>query len=187
MSRIGRQPVPIPDGVTVTIAEQRVAVKGPKGSLELSVHPRIAVAQEGSQLVVAPKKGKEGTKGVDALWGLSRALLANLVTGVTKGFEKRLELHGVGYRAEAKGNTLTLAAGFSHPVDIAAPKGITFAVGKNVITVSGIDKHLVGETAATIRRVRPPEPYQGKGIRYVGEYVRRKAGKVVGTTTGGAG
>ena len=187
MSRIGRQPIPLPGGVTVVIEGQKVSVQGPKGSLELSAHPRITVVQEGGQVVVKPAAGREGAKGVAALWGLTRALIANLVAGVTHGFVKQLELHGVGYRAEVKGTILTLNVGFSHPVEIPAPEGIRFSVDKNVITVSGIDKHLVGETAAKIRRVRPPEPYQGKGIRYVGEYVRRKAGKVVGTTAGGAG
>lgn len=187
MSRIGRQPIPLPAGVSVTIEGPRVVVKGPKGSLELSVHPRIVVTEDGGRLVARPAAGREGKKSVGALWGLTRALLANLVAGVTQGFTKQLELQGVGYRAEVRGTTLILNVGFSHPVEVPAPSGISFFVEKNVVTVSGIDKHLVGETAAKIRRVRPPEPYQGKGIRYVGEYVRRKAGKVVGTTTGGAG
>lgn len=186
MSRIGRQPISLPDGVTITVVDRAVTVKGPKGSLALSVHPAIAVEQQDRSLVVKPAQGKENAKGVNALWGLSRALLQNLVTGVTQGFQKKLELQGVGYRAEAKGKGLTLHVGFSHPVDVPAPEGISFAVEKNIVTVSGIDKFLVGETAARIRRVRPPEPYKGKGIRYVGEYIRRKAGKVVGTTTGGA-
>lgn len=187
MSRVGRQPISLPPGVTTTIAGQDVSVTGPKGTLRLTLHRHIVAEQEGIIVRVKPAPGKEDAKGVGALWGLSRALLANLVLGVTQGFEKRLELIGVGYRAEAQGSTLRLHVGFSHPVEITAPDGIRFSVEKNIMTVSGTDKQLVGETAAQIRRVRPPEPYKGKGIRYVGEYVRRKAGKVAGTTTGGAG
>ncbi len=185
MSRIGRQPILLPDGVTVTQDGQTVMATGPKGILRLDIHPRIAVEQQGPKLLVKPSQGYEHAKGTGALWGLFRALLQNLVTGVFQGFTKSLELQGVGYRAELKEGMLVLSVGFSHQVEIPAPEGITFSVEKNVITVSGIDKHRVGETAAQIRRVRPPEPYQGKGIRYVGEYVRRKAGKVVGTTTAG--
>jgi large subunit ribosomal protein L6 len=184
MSRIGRQPVTIPSGVTVTLEGQQVTIRGPKGTLVLTAHPFIAVEQRDGFLLASPAKGKEDLKGVSAFWGLTRALLQNLVQGVTQGFEKRLELQGVGYRAEVKGTTLVLSVGFSHPVEMPPPPGIVFAVDKNVITVSGIDKALVGETAARIRRVRPPEPYKGKGVRYVGEHVRRKTGKVVGTTTG---
>jgi large subunit ribosomal protein L6 len=187
MSKVGKQPITIPDGVAVTIDGPRVSVKGPKGTLALVLHRYIHAEVKENALLVQPGVGKEEAKGAKALWGLSRALLQNLVTGVVQGFEKRLELQGVGYRAEAKGGTLTLNVGFSHPVEIPAPDGIAFSVEKNMITVSGIDKALVGETAARIRRVRPPEPYKGKGIRYVGEYVRRKAGKVVAATTGGAG
>lgn len=184
MSRIGKQLILIPDGVTAQIADGTVTMNGPKGTLSLTLHSNIAARIEGSTLTVIPTEGKEAAKGVSALWGLSRALIANLVQGVTQGFQKQLELQGVGYRAEAKGKNLVLAVGFSHPVEVTAPEGITFVVEKNIITVAGIDKQRVGEIAAQIRRVRPPEPYQGKGIRYVGEYVRRKAGKVVGTTTG---
>ncbi len=182
MSRVGRQPIPIPSGVVVSLDGQSVSATGPKGTLKLRVHPLITVRQTEQVIVVAPVEGRERVRGANALWGLTRALVANLVTGVIHGFQKKLELQGVGYRAEVKGTTLVLSVGFSHLVEIKPPEGITFSVAKNVMTVDGIDKHLVGEVAAQIRRVRPPEPYQGKGIRYVGEYVRRKAGKVVGTT-----
>ncbi len=180
MSRIGKNPIQIPQGVTVTINESLVTVNGPKGTLNMKVHPVISVAMEGSEVVVKPKEGKELAKGASALWGMTRALVNNLIVGVTQGYEKKLELQGVGYRAELKGKTLVLSVGFSHPVEIPAPEGISFVVDKNIVTISGIDKYLVGETAARIRKVRKPEPYKGKGIRYVGEHVRRKEGKVVG-------
>lgn len=183
MSRIGKQPIPLPSDVTVSADGQRVTVRGPKGSLELVLHPHIKLTVDGSTMTLSIFPEKENAKGAKAVWGLSRALLANLVQGVTNGFVRQLELQGVGYRAELKGKTLVLAVGFSHSVEIEMPEGITFAVEKNIISVSGIDKQRVGEIAAQIRRVRPPEPYQGKGIRYVGEYVRRKAGKVVGATS----
>lgn len=180
MSRIGKNPIQIPQGVTVSFNGANVSVTGPKGTLSLEVHPVIAVEQQESLIVVKPKQGKEQAKGAGALWGMTRALIQNLISGVTQGFEKKLELQGVGYRAELKGQTLVLHVSFSHPVEIVAPQGISFSVEKNIITVSGIDKYLVGETAARIRRVRKPEPYKGKGIRYVGEHVRRKEGKVAG-------
>ncbi len=174
MSRIGQQPIEIPSGVTVVLDGRTVSVKGPKGELSLVIPSGVVVSQEGEELQVSP----EGTgKHVAALWGTIRALIANMVRGVHEGFEKKLEIHGVGYRAQLKGDTLELSVGFSHSVEIVAPDGITFAVDKNTVTVTGIDKALVGEVAANIRKVKKPEPYKGKGIRYVGEQVRRKAGK----------
>jgi len=179
MSHIGKQPIALPDGVTVTIAEQAVRVKGPKGELSFMHHPDIAVTTgEGGIVCTIARPGKRAK----ALWGTTRARLNNMVRGVTEGFTRTLELHGVGYRAAVKGNTLELAVGFSHPVVVTAPAGVTFAVQKEVITISGIDIQAVGQVAATIRAVRPPEPYKGKGIHYQGETVRRKVGKVVGTT-----
>lgn len=174
MSRVGSQPIPIPSDVTVTINDSHVHVKGPKGELEHTLPEGVAIEEKDEELVVSVKKE---TSQLKALWGTNRALIANMVEGVKEGFEKKLEIHGVGYRAEVAGITLKLNVGFSHVVEIEAPEGISFAVEKNVITVSGIDKVLVGETAARIRRVRKPEPYKGKGIRYQGEYVRRKQGK----------
>jgi len=178
MSRIGQQPISIPDGVTVTVTEGRVAVKGPKGELLFVLPEGIEVLQEGGELRVNPKK-EDGS--LQALWGTVRAIVANMVSGVHEGFEKKLEIHGVGYRAQVKGDTLELNVGFSHSVEIAAPKDVSFNVEKNIITVSGIDKAVVGEVAANIRKVRKPEPYKGKGIRYEGEQVRRKAGKKAAT------
>ena len=175
MSRIGKKPIAIPNGVTVTIDGQTVTVKGPKGQLAWTVADEIEVKQEGSDLLLS--KRNEGQR-AQAMWGLSRSLLGNMVTGVTTGFEQTLELVGVGYRAQMKGQALSMQLGFSHDVDIPAPTGITFAVPKQTeIKISGIDKQAVGEMAARIRRIRPPEPYKGKGVRYAGEQVRRKEGK----------
>jgi large subunit ribosomal protein L6 len=182
MSRIGKNPITVPQGVTVTINGSDVNVTGPKGSLKITMHVAMAAVLENNQVSVKPLTTDEKIGRISALWGLTRALIQNLIIGVTQGFEKKLELHGVGYRAELKGQDLVLNVGYSHPVEIKAPEGIVFAVEKGIITVSGIDKYLVGETSASIRRVRKPEPYKGKGIRYVGEYVRRKEGKVVGAT-----
>jgi len=175
MSRIGRQPIPVPDGVQVEIAPGRVAVKGPLGELSQAIPHRITVERHDGELVVT----RPTDRGPDrALHGLTRTLVANMVEGVTKGFEKRLEIQGVGYRAQLKGNDLELAVGFSHPVAYQAPEGITFDVPQpTIVVVKGIDKQRVGQVAAEIRSVRPPEPYKGKGIRYSGEYVRRKVGK----------
>lgn len=175
MSRIGKKAVAIPNGVTVTLEGQTVSVKGPKGQLTWTVADEIEVRQEGQELLLT--KRVDNTR-AQAMWGLSRTLVANMVTGVTTGFERKLELVGVGYRAAMKGQALSMQLGFSHDVDVPAPQGITFAVPKQTeITISGIDKQLVGETAARIRRIRPPEPYKGKGVRYAGEQVRRKEGK----------
>jgi large subunit ribosomal protein L6 len=175
MSRIGKQPIEIPDGVNVAVDPGRVTVNGPLGELTQNVPARMKIDKEDGQLLV--KRPTE--RGDDrALHGLTRSLVANMVEGVTKGFEKRLEIQGVGYRATMRGAALELNVGFSHPVVIDAPAGITFEIpAQNEIIVKGIDKQLVGEIAAEIRDVRPPEPYKGKGIRYAGEYVRRKVGK----------
>ena len=175
MSRIGKKPIAIPAGVTATIEGQTVTVKGPKGQLSWTVAEEIEVKQEGSDLVLS--KRTEGQR-AQAMWGLSRSLVNNMVVGVTQGYEQVLELVGVGYRAAMKGQALSMQLGFSHDVEIPAPAGVTFATPKQTeIKVSGIDKQLVGETAARIRKVRPPEPYKGKGVRYAGEQVRRKEGK----------
>jgi large subunit ribosomal protein L6 len=175
MSRIGRQPIELPSGVNVSISPGRVQVNGPLGELSQQVPARMEVSKEDEQLVV--KRPTE--RGEDrALHGLTRTLIANMVEGVTKGFEKRLEIQGVGYRAALRGTSLELNVGFSHPVVKEPPQGITFEVpAPNQIVVKGVDKQQVGEIAAQIRKVRPPEPYKGKGIRYEGEYVRRKVGK----------
>ncbi len=176
MSKIGKLPIEIVNGVTVTIEEQKVTVTGSKGTLSYTAPKGITVAIEDNKVIVGQEKGKENQ--TKALFGLTRALLANLVKGVSTGFEKKLELAGVGFRAQTTGAELTLSVGFYHPVKIKAPTGITFAVvDNNKIVVSGSDKALVGNTAAVIRAVRAPEPYKGKGIKYEGEKIRRKAGK----------
>jgi large subunit ribosomal protein L6 len=175
MSRIGRKPVPVPGSVTVTVDGSNVKVKGPKGELQWRFRPEIGFEQQDGEIVVTrPSDSKEHR----ALHGLSRALLANMVEGVTNGYRKTLEIIGVGYRAEKKGNTLVLTVGYSHQVQYPEPEGITLtAQTPTVVVVEGIDKAKVGQVAAEIRAVRRPEPYKGKGIRYQGEQVRRKAGK----------
>ena len=175
MSRIGRLPITIPDGVDVQIEPGQVRVKGPKGQLEQNVSPDMSFEREDGRLVVKRPTDRGEHR---ALHGLTRSLVFNMVEGVTNGFEKRLEIQGVGYRATLKGRTLELALGFSHPVRVDAPEGIDFEVpAPTQIIVRGIDKQAVGEIAARIRKFRPPEPYKGKGVRYVGEYVARKVGK----------
>jgi large subunit ribosomal protein L6 len=175
VSRIGKKPVPLPAGVTASIDGQRLTVKGPRGELKRTFHPDMAVTIETSQVVVGRPSDESKHK---ALHGLSRTLVANMVEGVTKGYEKTLEIQGVGYKAETKPFGLTLVVGYSHQVDFKAPAGITLkAEQPTLVRVSGCDKELVGQVAADIRGVRPPEPYKGKGIRYTGEKVRRKAGK----------
>ena len=175
MSRIGRLPIAVPSGVDVSIDGQAVSVKGPKGTLSLNVAEPISVAQEDDQLKVT-RPNDDGP--VRALHGLSRTLVANMVTGVTAGFSKTLEIVGVGYRVTAKGQNLEFALGFSHPVVIEPPEGVTFRVeAPTRFVVEGIDKQLVGETAARIRKLRKPDPYKGKGVRYQGEVIRRKVGK----------
>ena len=175
MSRIGRQPIPVPSGVSVAIDPEIVRVNGPKGELSERIPRDITVTQEGDQILVTRPTDRGEHR---ALHGLVRSLVANMVTGVTDGYEKRLEIQGVGYRAALRGKDLELALGFSHPVPIKAPQGIEFEVPQPTrVVVRGISKQLVGEVAATIRKQRPPEPYKGKGIRYEGEYVARKVGK----------
>jgi len=176
MSRIGRKPIPVPAGVKVDIADHRVTVKGKLGELSFVFQPAMTIALENSQIVVTRPSDERGHR---ALHGLTRALIANMIKGVSEGFEKKLEIQGVGYRAEMQGKDLVIQVGYSHPVRILSPAGITFSVDKSgrIITVQGADKALVGEVAAKIRAVRKPEPYKGKGIRYLGEPVRRKAGK----------
>jgi large subunit ribosomal protein L6 len=175
MSRIGRKPIPVPDGVTVTIEPELVTVKGPKGELSERINRDITVAQEDGTLTVARPTDRGEHR---ALHGLTRSLVANMVEGVTTGYVKALEIQGVGYRAALKGKNLELALGFSHPVPIEAPEGIEFEVPQPTrVVVKGISKQQVGEIAAIIRKQRPPEPYKGKGIRYEGEYVARKVGK----------
>jgi len=176
MSRIGKSPIPVPSGVDVSIADRDVTVKGPKGTLARRLPPDITVRQDGDQLVVERPDDEREHR---ALHGLTRSLVNNMVVGVTDGFQKELEIVGVGYRATAQGpSRVELALGFSHPVVVEAPEGITFEVpAPTRISVKGVSKELVGQTAANIRKVRPPEPYKGKGIRYEGEVVRRKVGK----------
>jgi large subunit ribosomal protein L6 len=175
MSRIGKQPIPLPDGVEVAVEPELVKVKGPKGELQERVARDIEVAQEDGELVVRRPSDRGQHR---ALHGLTRSLIANMVQGVTEGFEKRLELQGVGYRAQLQGRKLVLSVGFSHPVEIEAPEGIDFELpAPTQIVVRGTSKQAVGEVAASIRKRRPPEPYKGKGIRYQGEYVARKVGK----------
>jgi len=175
MSRIGRKPVAVPDAVTVTIAPGNIAVKGPKGELTQTYSQEMTVSQEDGTILVARPTDRGEHR---ALHGLTRSLIANMVEGVTDGFEKRLEIQGVGYRAALKGKNLELALGFSHPVSIEAPAGIEFEVPQQTeIIIRGIDKQLVGQVAADIRKRRPPEPYKGKGIRYRDEQVLRKVGK----------
>jgi large subunit ribosomal protein L6 len=175
MSRIGRQPIPVPAGVTVAIEPERVIVNGPKGELSERVNREIAVVQDGDVITVTRPTDRGEHR---ALHGLTRTLIYNMVVGVTAGFEKRLEIQGVGYRAALRGSDLELALGYSHPVSIKAPQGIEFEVPQPTrITVRGASKQQVGEIAAFIRKQRKPEPYKGKGIRYEGEYVARKVGK----------
>jgi large subunit ribosomal protein L6 len=175
MSRIGRKPIPVPEAVTVEVAPGRVAVKGPKGELEQSLSPEMTVEKDDGTIVVKRPTDRGEHR---ALHGLTRSLIANMVEGVTDGFEKRLEIQGVGYRAQLKGKKLELALGYSHPVAVDPPEGIEFEVPQPTeIIVRGIDKQLVGQVAADIRKRRPPEPYKGKGIRYRDEHVMRKVGK----------
>jgi large subunit ribosomal protein L6 len=175
MSRIGKKAVAVPQGVTASVEGQRVHVKGPKGALEVVLHDDVAPRMEAGGVVVAPRAE---TKRARAMWGLSRSLVNNLVTGVTKGFERRLEISGVGYRAAVQGKKLQLSLGFSHDVSYPIPEGIAIATPRPTeIVVSGIDRQKVGQVAAEIRGFRPPEPYKGKGVKYAGEYVFRKEGK----------
>lgn len=174
MSRIGKKPIQIPKGVEINQQDRKITVKGPKGELSYEVRREIKVEIQEEQIIVSPEKE---TKKTGAFWGLTRTLIANMIEGVTKGFEKKLEVRGVGYRADLEGDVLVLKVGFSHLVKIKKPEGIEFDVKKNVISVSGISKGLVGETAAKIKKVRRPDPYKGKGIRYLGEYIKLKESK----------
>ncbi len=175
MSRVGKRPIPIPDGVTVNLADGVVQVKGPKGTLSERMPPRIEVAIEGGQITV---KRPDDRKQSRALHGLARALVANMVKGVTEQFKRELEIQGVGYRADVQGGKVVLNVGFSHPVEAEIPKGLKVSVDRNVvIKIEGPSHQQVGQFAADLRAIRPPEPYKGKGIRYVGERVRRKVGK----------
>ncbi|MHB8989368.1 MAG: 50S ribosomal protein L6 [Desulfobulbia bacterium] len=175
MSRIGNQPIPVPKGVKLDINGTYVKVAGPKGTLERTIRPEIALKAEGDNLIVVRKDNSKRTR---AFSGLTRTLVNNMIVGVDKGFQKKLAIEGVGYRAEVKGSVLNLSVGYSNPVEFDLPKGVSAEVDKaNNVTLDCIDKELLGETAAKIRAVRPPEPYKGKGIRYADEYIARKAGK----------
>jgi len=174
MSRLGKLPVAIPSGVEATMADGVLTVKGPKGTLTRKAVDAVAIAIEDGSIVVSAVEGKQNAH---ALWGTFAAHANNMVTGVTEGFEKILEIEGVGYRAEMKGNTLVLNMGFSHPVEMEVPEGLECVVEKNTIKISGADKDVLGQFAANVRKVKKPEPYKGKGIRYQGEYIIRKQGK----------
>ena len=175
MSRIGKKPISIPQGVEVKIEGQTVTAKGPLGTEVVEVRPEISVKIENNEVILSKVSD---SREADALYGLSRTLVANAVTGVKDGFEKKLEINGVGYRAQMQGTTLNMALGYSHPVNIEPPKGITITVDNNTnITVKGSNKQMVGDIAALIRSKRPPEVYKGKGVKYAGEYIRRKVGK----------
>jgi len=180
MSRIGKKPLQIPHGVEIVLDGQRVKVKGPKGQLEVTLHPKVSVERIKDETlgdVLVFKVENEAKTDQRALWGLSARLVENMIIGVTQGYSRALEFVGVGYKVSVSGDMVKMDVGFSHEVDFKLPAGIEAKVDKLVLTLSGIDKHLVGETAARIRKIRKPEPYKGKGIRYVDEHVRRKAGK----------
>ena len=174
MSRIGKKTAAVPEGVEIKIEKRQVFVKGPKGTLVFEFHPDIKVILEEKELRVENTKK---TKAAGALWGLTRVLISNMIEGVTKGYEKQLELQGVGYRMVVKGKKLDMALGFSHPVEVDIPEGLEAKIEKNILTISGIDKQKVGQFAASVRALKKVEPYKGKGFRYVGEIVRKKAGK----------
>ena len=179
MSRIGKKPILIPEGVEVKIDNGKVTIKGPKGQLQKEIRPEVKVEVRENKIFVEPKMESKKTK---AFWGLTRALLNNMVKGVTEGFEKKLEIGGLGYKAQLSGDTLELFVGFIHPIKIKAPENVKFSVEKNIITVSGPDLEAVSQTAAKIKKAKPAEPYKGKGIKYLGEQIRRKVGKKVATT-----
>ncbi|MEN9407970.1 MAG: ribosomal protein large subunit ribosomal protein [Candidatus Parcubacteria bacterium] len=183
MSKIGKLPIQVKDSVSFLIENGVVTVKGGKGELAFSLPKGISVKKEEGTVTVM--QDTEGSPLTRALFGLTRATLANMVEGVDVGFQKKLELVGVGYRAVVQGQDLVLSLGFSHPVKVAPPAGVTFSVAENIITIAGVDKMVIGDVAARIRKVRPPEPYKGKGIKYVGEHIRRKAGKAA-KAVGGA-
>lgn len=183
MSRIGQKPITIPSGVTATLKGGKIEVVGPKGKLEVSINPALKVQIEGGDVI----KIEEGKTYLKGLTGLNRTLIQNAVTGVTTPWTKSLELVGVGFRATTTGQELNLSLGFSHPIKLNAPLGVTFTVTENKITVSGVDKYVVGEIAAKVRRLKPPEPYKGKGIKYIGEFIRKKAGKATKALGGAPG
>lgn len=181
MSRIGKQPIAVPGGVNITLEPGAVKVKGPKGTLAAAVSPLVELKVEGATLNVTRREDSREARSVH---GLTRKLVANMVTGVSEGFRRVLEINGVGYRAEAKGNALQLALGYSHPIVFPLPQGVQAKVDKQtVVTLEGADRQVLGETAAAIRKLRPPEPYKGKGIKYAEEKIRRKAGKAVGASS----
>ncbi len=181
MSRIGRKPVPLPKGVTAQVTGRTLLIKGPKGEITRTFHPTMAITVEENAVIVRRPSDEHFHK---ALHGLSRTLVANMVAGVTEGFRKQLEIQGVGYKAEVRPFGLQLVVGFSHPVKYEAPTGVKLSVESNtIVKIEGVDKEMVGQVAAEIRSIRPPEPYKGKGIRYVGEQVRRKAGKTAQAAT----
>jgi len=177
MSRIGKKPVVIPSGVQATLSGETLSVTGPKGNLSLMVHPKVSVSVTGNEILVDVAKKED--KKEKALWGLFRSLVQNLVDGVEKGFEKKLEVNGIGFKVATAGNMLNMSLGFSHPVNVEIPSDLQVAVEKNVITITGADKQKVGQFAANVRALKKPEPYKGKGIKYIDETILRKAGKVV--------
>lgn len=183
MSRVGKKPVTLPSGVTAEYKDNVLKVKGSKGELTLDVHPKVNLAIENNEITVSVAKPDH--KQERALWGLFRALINNMVVGVTTGFTKVLEINGVGYKAALNGTKLVLNLGYSHPIEMEVPKGLEAKIEKNVITITGSDRQLVGQFAAVVREQRPPEPYKGKGIKYSDETIRRKAGKVVKAVGGG--
>jgi large subunit ribosomal protein L6 len=174
MSRVGKKPIALSDKIKVSYTDRILTVTGEKGTLSRTIHPAVDLNVENDSLSVTISTTDKKTR---SLWGMTRALVANMVTGVSQGFERALEINGIGYRAELKGNALELNLGYSHPINFPLPDGISASVEKNVIKLSGIDKDLLGYTASTIRNFRPPEPYKGKGVKYAEEYVQRKAGK----------
>ena len=181
MSRIGKKPINLPAGVEVNLNGNLVSVKGPKGELKQEIHPLIQIVKGDKEITLSVKDIED--KKQNSLWGLSRTLISNMVEGVVSGFSKQLEINGIGFKAQASGNKLVLNVGFSHQVEYPIPAGIAIVVDKNIITISGIDKQLVGQISAEIRSIKKPEPYLGKGIKYVDEVIRRKAGKVVKTAS----
>jgi len=174
MSRVGKKPVEIPEKVKIEYKNRVVTVKGEKGTLASTVNPLIDLDIKDKLIVVTMEKE---TRSNMALQGMTRSMVANMIAGVTKGFERSLEINGIGYKAEAKGNTIIFNLGYSHPINFELPKGVSASVERSIVKISGIDKQLIGQTAATIRKLRPPEPYKGKGIKYIEERVKRKAGK----------
>lgn len=184
MSRIGKKPILIPQGVEVRVEGSKVTAKGPKGELSREFRPEIRIEMEGGNISVFPQEGKEKLKLVKSLWGLTRMLISNMVEGVSSGFEKKLEIEGIGFKAEVSGDQLVLNVGFSHQVKLKIPEGLNVSVEKNVISVSGADKESVGQFSAIVRKTKPTEPYKGKGIKYAGEIIKRKVGKKVAAAAG---